>query len=51
MRLAVDLAKGNTPGHSIIQKFGSNRVIGATVEDIWSTGGVYVWPQQRQPLK
>ena len=36
----LEVAKGNVPGHSIINKFGHNGAA-TTGDDIWSGGGVY----------
>jgi hypothetical protein len=39
-----EVAKGNVPGHSIVQKFGNNSLVGTTYVPI-STGGIYRTPQ------
>jgi hypothetical protein len=41
----LEIAKGNVPRHSVVNKFGSNPSVTAnTEEDIWDGGGTYVWP-------
>ena len=40
----LEVAKGNVTGHSIINKFGYNPSFGTTEVDIWTNGGVYVFP-------
>ena len=37
-------ACGNLTGVSAVHKFGHNDSIGAALEDLWTTGGVYPWP-------
>jgi len=41
----LEVAKGNIPGHSIINKFGFNPDIDNTSEPetVWSAGGLYPW--------
>jgi len=38
-----DIAKGNIPGHSSINKFGHNPAVATTGEDVWSGGGTYAF--------
>jgi len=38
-----DVAKGNVPGHSSINKFGHNPAVATTGEDVWSGGGTYMF--------
>ena len=41
----LKVAKGEVPGHSIVNKFGQNDSLNSsTYEDIWDGGGVYVYP-------
>jgi hypothetical protein len=41
----LELAKGNIPGHSQVNKFGENPDITAgTTEDVWDGGGTYSFP-------
>jgi len=44
---ALEIAKGDIPGHSLITKFGHNADVdtGAS-EDLWGPGGIYVPPTQ-----
>lgn len=37
----IEVAKGNIPGHSHVNKFGHNGAVAITGEDIWSGGGTY----------
>jgi hypothetical protein len=39
-----EVAKGNVPGHSILNKFGYNPSFGTTEVDVWTGGGTYVFP-------
>ena len=39
----LEVAKGNVPGHSGVNKFGYNGVVGSSFETIWSVGGEYPW--------
>lgn len=39
----LDIAKGNIPGHSSINKFGHNPAVATTGEDVWSGGGDYAF--------
>jgi len=38
-----DVAKGNIPGHSSINKFGHNPAVATGGEDVWSGGGTYAF--------
>jgi len=40
----TEVAKGNVPGHRIVEVSGLNRDIGTTEEDIWGPGGDIVYP-------
>jgi len=40
----IEVAKGNIPGHSLIQKFGHNEAVGTTLAPI-ALGGIYRTPQ------
>ncbi len=43
----LEIAKGNVPGHSTVNKFGRNTDIDtAAKEDIWDGGGLWVAPTQ-----
>lgn len=37
----LEVAKGNVPGHSHINKFGHNAAVAITGEDVWAGGGTY----------
>lgn len=37
----LEVAQGNVPGYSSVNKFGSNDAVATTGEDIWSAGGTY----------
>ena len=41
----LEVAKGNVPGHSIMNKFGQNSALGTGAhEDVWDGGGTYTYP-------
>lgn len=44
MPYLYDIAEGNVSGHVPWSKVGYNPAVGVTEEDIWSAGGVYVFP-------
>jgi hypothetical protein len=46
-----DIAEGNISGHSEFERFGFNADIDITSEDIWTVGGVYVWPAAAQQME
>jgi len=37
----LEVAKGNIPGHSAVNKFGHNGAVAMTGEDVWAGGGDY----------
>lgn len=39
----LEVAKGNIPGHSSINKFGENPDVDAGPEDVWGYGGTYTY--------
>jgi len=39
----VEVAKGNVPGHMIVNKFGHNPAVPTTGADIWGGGGTYAF--------
>jgi hypothetical protein len=43
MPYLYDIAEGNVTGHTAFAKLGYNDDVGATEEDVWTTGGVYPW--------
>jgi len=45
------IAEGLDPSRSIVHKFGLNAAIGTTLEDIWTPGGVYPWPQAAETVR
>jgi len=44
MPYAWDIAEGNVSGHTPWTKIGYNPAIGTSEEDVWSAGGLYVFP-------
>ena len=41
----LEVAKGNVPGHSAVNKFGHNPAVDTSGEDLWAGGGTYgFWP-------
>lgn len=45
----LEVAKGNVPGHTPLNKFGSNLSSSADlINDMWDGGGVYTWPDSSQ---
>ncbi len=46
-----DIAEGNVPGHTEFEQFGFNADVDQATEDIWSVGGVYVFPATAQGLE
>lgn len=46
----LEIARGNVPGISLIRKFGRNPAVGG-VEDVWTVGGVYPFPQAALPIR
>jgi len=48
----VEVAKGNVPGHSIINKFGHNPTVATGGSDIWGGGGTYgFYPATAQAME
>lgn len=43
MPYLYDIAEGNVSGHTPYAKLGYNDDVGATEEDVWTTGGTYPW--------
>lgn len=43
MPYLYDIAEGNVSGHAPYAKLGYNDDVGATEEDVWTSGGVYPW--------
>ena len=41
---ALQVARGQIPGHKLKFKFGNNPSVSDSVETIWSEGGLYVYP-------
>jgi len=39
----IEVAKGNVPGHSIVNKFGQNPTAASTGADVWAGGGLYAF--------
>ena len=46
-----DIVRGNMPGFGYMNKFGRNADVGATMETVWSSGGLYPWPTSAEVLK
>ena len=44
MPYLYDIAEGNVTGHSMWSKIGYNPTVAGTEEDLWSAGGLYVFP-------
>jgi hypothetical protein len=44
MPYLYDIAEGNVSGHTSFTKLGYNGDVGTTEEDVWTQGGVYVFP-------
>lgn len=40
----LEVAKGNVPGHSILNVAGNNPLVGTVVEEVWDPGGILVYP-------
>lgn len=40
----LEVAKGNILAHSVFNKFGHNESVGTMLQDLWSLGGTYVFP-------
>lgn len=51
MSYLYDIAEGNIADHSEFERFGYNGDIDQTAEDVWSTGGSYVFPTSDQQLE
>lgn len=45
------VSAGKVPGWSVIHKFGANGSLGTAIEDIWSVGGIYSFPQTSVPIE
>lgn len=46
-----DIAEGNVAGHSAWSVFGYTPAVGLTESDLWSAGGVYVFPAAAQQIE
>lgn len=46
MSYLYDIAEGNVSGHTPWSKIGYNPAVATTEEDVWSAGGVYVFPTE-----
>ena len=51
MPYLYDIAEGNVAGHQLFLKFGYNPEIANVEEDIWSAGGLYVFPTAEAGLE
>jgi hypothetical protein len=47
---SIEVIEGNVPGHTWLRKFGHNIDVGLSMETVWSTGGLYVWPTTTETL-
>lgn len=48
----LEVAKGNVPGHSAVNKFGHNDAVAVTGEDVWMGGGIYgFYPTTAQDME
>lgn len=48
----LDVKRGVVSGFSVVNKFGKNPAVGTgNIEDIWYTGGLYVWPTVASTLE
>lgn len=45
------IAEGNVPEHEPFMKLGYNSDVGVTEEDIWTEGGIYVFPAAAQQME
>ncbi|KKN73939.1 hypothetical protein LCGC14_0395040 [marine sediment metagenome] len=41
MSYLLDIAEGNVPNHTSVNKFGQNPAVGATLEDVWGYSALY----------
>ena len=39
----LEVAKGNIPGHTHVNKFGHNAAVATGPEDVWAGGGIYAF--------
>ena len=51
MPYLYDIAEGNIAGHTEFERFAYNADIDIASEDIWTAGGVYVWPAIAQQME
>ncbi len=47
----LQVSRGQIPYHKTLFKFGSNPVVDATLETVWSQGGIYVYPSAATVMK
>jgi hypothetical protein len=46
----IQVALSRITGAEGVHKFGANHVVGTTIEDIWTVGGIYSWPTSAQTV-
>jgi hypothetical protein len=51
MPYLYDIAEGNVSGHAEFERLGYNADIDISLEDVWSAGGVYVFPEAAQQME
>jgi hypothetical protein len=51
MPYLYDIAEGNIPDHHEFEMFGYNPDVDISVEDVWTTGGSYVFPATPQQME
>lgn len=47
----LQVARGQITGHKALFKFGSNPVVDAALETVWSQGGIYAYPSAATVMK
>ena len=47
----LQVSRGQITGHKTLFKFGSNPVVDAALETVWSQGGIYVYPSAATVMK
>lgn len=47
----LEVAKGNVPGHAIVNIAATNPEVGTTDEDVWDVGGVLLYPTANESME